>query len=59
VRIPIEGVQGALFVDAEDKTDYLRFGNVKFDDQVLRLPYQEKPKHDPTFHAVEIARANL
>jgi hypothetical protein len=28
-------------VDVEDNADYLRSGNIKFDDQVLRLPYQE------------------
>ena len=43
----------------EDNTYYLRFGNVKFNDQSLRLHYQEEDKPEPASNVVKVTTANI
>ncbi len=40
----MRGAQETTSVGVEDRSDYLRSGNVKLDDQSLGLPDQEKYK---------------
>jgi hypothetical protein len=51
--------QEAPVVDAEDNTDYLRFGNVKFNYQLLKLRYSGNILTEATHHSINLTSKKI
>ena len=46
-------------VGGKDKTRYLQFGNIKLNNLLLRLHYQEEDKPEPASNVVKVTTANI